>query len=192
VKERPVFCTAAEVRGILDGSVTQLVRKPLEPQPSWVESEYTGGHWYLEGYETRRGRRERVCGGPFDPVAYAKSEPGSWFAGSGCPYGRVGDRLWVRETWAEGDIRYATSPLLYRADGDAQPVKDDRWLSPVAMPRWAARLVLDITGVAARFIDGRWIWVLGVSRRPEPTWEEIERGIEQVIAENEGTMLDGG
>lgn len=64
-----------------------------------------------------------------------------------CPYGTVGSRLWVRETWAQADLRHSIVPVLYRADGDAQPVLDDRWRSPIHMPRWASRLTLEILSV---------------------------------------------
>lgn len=57
-------------------------------------------------------------------------------------------RLWVRETWAPADLRYSPlAPVLYRADGDAQPVKDERWRPSIHMPRWASRLTLEVVDV---------------------------------------------
>lgn len=85
-----------------------------------------------------------------------------------CPYGKVGDRLWVRETWAAyttpgheypddcdllDDIaprdmpeQYGTtrSDCVYRADGESFPPK---WRSSLTMPRWASRLTLELTDV---------------------------------------------
>lgn len=85
-----------------------------------------------------------------------------------CPYGKPGDRLWVRETWqadppADGTWAYtawagsephALSEIperfrhpafcLYRAGwlhGDI------RWRPAIHMPRWASRITLEITDV---------------------------------------------
>jgi hypothetical protein len=84
-----------------------------------------------------------------------------------CPYGAVGDRLWVRETWAasldsDGDM---CKPFLYRATydeavyGQLKASFSDRateiwdvvgntgWRPSIHMPRWASRLTLEVTGV---------------------------------------------
>lgn len=55
-------------------------------------------------------------------------------------YGRPGDRLWVRETWA----RSVVGSVYYRADS---PDANMRWRAPRFMPREASRMTLDITGV---------------------------------------------
>tara|TARA_R110000824_G_scaffold247940_3_gene437028 strand:- start:2823 stop:3395 length:573 start_codon:yes stop_codon:yes gene_type:complete len=78
-----------------------------------------------------------------------------------CPYGKTGDRLWVREPW-----RPLTDPFAieYRADNlvvVAPNAKDyeglwrcDRWRSSLHMPRWACRLVLTVQSVdVARLQD---------------------------------------
>lgn len=60
----------------------------------------------------------------------------------GCPYGWVGDRLWVKETFVyDGAKRKA---FLYRATSDREALS---WQSPLYMPRRAARLILAITNV---------------------------------------------
>jgi len=63
-----------------------------------------------------------------------------------CPYGQPGDRLWVRETFAE-----SRSGVIYRA----APMFDDceegdvswKWKPSIHMPRWASRITLEITAV---------------------------------------------
>ncbi|QLP54402.1 morphogenetic protein [Enterobacter hormaechei] len=72
-----------------------------------------------------------------------------------CPFGDVGDRIWVRETWAEAGAS-APDLTLYRANYPAHvpthyenvpPAEDVRWTPSIHMPRWASRIVLEITGV---------------------------------------------
>lgn len=83
-----------------------------------------------------------------------------------CPFGQPGDRLWVRETW-QGPLidnldEYRADPdgykkpehCVYAADGGAPPefiTLDDelvqRWRPSIHMPRWASRILLEITAV---------------------------------------------
>nr|WP_306684461.1 hypothetical protein [Enterobacter soli] len=64
-----------------------------------------------------------------------------------CPYGDVGDRIWVRETFCavpDNDEPAGCSALLYAADGNGPYGK---WTPSIHMPRWASRITLEITGV---------------------------------------------
>ena len=60
----------------------------------------------------------------------------------------AGDILWVRETWAKrihSDNRY-----YYKADNNLGAIfnrEDDKWRSPIFMPREAARIFLQVTNV---------------------------------------------
>ncbi len=86
----------------------------------------------------------------------------------GCPYGEVGDRIWVRETYQgplfdyehmesyleDSSKFYKPEFCVYRADGKPAPEfydADDNlhcgWRPSIHMPRWASRLTLEITGV---------------------------------------------
>ncbi|HUV48247.1 MAG TPA: hypothetical protein VMX11_04645, partial [Actinomycetes bacterium] len=59
-----------------------------------------------------------------------------------CPFGVVGDRLWVRETFACPEtVRY------YRADDAGILPPGTKWTPSIHMPRWASRLSLTITDV---------------------------------------------
>ena len=73
-----------------------------------------------------------------------------------CPYGVVGERLWVRELWCQSeawdDIHW------YRADGELEQQIEKRfwsewkcgkprWLSPATMPRWISRITLEIIDI---------------------------------------------
>lgn len=79
----------------------------------------------------------------------ARSKPFS------CPYGGVGDRIWVRETWAEAGAG-APDLKLYRANYPAHvpshyenvpPAEEIRWTPSIHMPRCASRILLEITDV---------------------------------------------
>jgi len=63
-----------------------------------------------------------------------------------CPFGQIGDRLWVRETWRQpedfegydrGAVLYAVSEM----DAGA------KWKPSIHMPRWASRITLEITDI---------------------------------------------
>jgi hypothetical protein len=61
-----------------------------------------------------------------------------------CPYGDVGDRLWVRETWAE-----VNGGAFYKADEPWPEAygPEPKWKPSIHMPRWAARILLEVTDV---------------------------------------------
>lgn len=88
-----------------------------------------------------------------------------------CPYGRPGDRLWVRETWSiEMLAGYGTDKgyeseyeIRYRADDGERPIhvaagepdpylalydsQQGAWRPSIHMPRLASRILLEVTAV---------------------------------------------
>jgi hypothetical protein len=136
------------VRAILNGQKTQT-RRVVKPQPN---QEFVGPsmHWrYL-------GDGERMVARDWKPIVR-------------CPYGKPGDRLWVRETHQFVEA-YDGPGVCYRADDQIRacvyaeddweclrtPVGvgkvlhdfgDHPWRPSIFMPRWASRLTLEITGV---------------------------------------------
>lgn len=73
-----------------------------------------------------------------------------------CPFGKPGDRIWVRETFQSycklNNKKYphkrpsqlASDGIIYKADG-SKPVGP--WNPLSHMPRWASRIVLEITDI---------------------------------------------
>lgn len=78
-----------------------------------------------------------------------------------CPYGEIGDRLYVRETWQHSNHPLgpydADCIVFYRADylddphgpdGEKSPEGKYRdWRPSIHMPRAASRITLEVTGV---------------------------------------------
>ncbi|HBB16896.1 MAG TPA: hypothetical protein DCZ97_07800 [Syntrophus sp. (in: bacteria)] len=75
-----------------------------------------------------------------------------------CPYGKVGDRLWVREAFHLCGTDINGKPhteWIYRAGSYEEPgmectvcKKPVRWKPSIHMPRYASRLTLEITDVS--------------------------------------------
>jgi hypothetical protein len=110
-----------------------------------------------------------------------------------CPYGKVGDRLWVRETWAkmpgDADPGWSARYVCYRADNSCYIVHyggesnravhlkhfdktPDKWRPSIHMPRNASRILLEITDIQAEpltYIDESDAVLEGIeSFRPVP------------------------
>lgn len=98
--------------------------------------------------QTRRVMTPQPGHGVMQPVV------GQYFQ-KPCPFGVIGDRLWVRETFATYSGDEGTSGLLYRADPmfDTTTVFDWTWKPSIHMPRWASRLDLEITGLRVERIQ---------------------------------------
>lgn len=129
VRERPIIFSGPMIRAILEGRKTVTRRVIKGPTPIAVGTGWS--RWWSEKMQTQLSA--------------------SGFAKCHCPYGAPGDRLWVRETWAD----CSTNPLIcedtiaYRAtepewDRDCTGI---RWRPSIHMPRWASRITLEITNV---------------------------------------------
>lgn len=150
MKERGMIFNGEMVRAILDGRKTQT-RRVMKVQPDTpefglrriIESSIANEiGMYFWSQEDARGIK-------------ARSKQFS------CPFGDVGDRIWVRETWAEAGAS-APDLKLYRANypehvpthyENVPPVDEVRWTPSIHMPRLASRLTLEITGVRVEKLD---------------------------------------
>lgn len=86
MKERPILMQADPVKAILDGRKT-MTRRVIVHQPKWM-GELNNWHW----------KHSKNC--VVSPHGHCWPDGGKplWMHKC-CPYGQVGDRLWVRETW---------------------------------------------------------------------------------------------
>lgn len=134
MKARGILMSAPMVLALLDGRKTQT-RRICKPQPHSV-----GDHFSTRSHGTLMIRRPGEEA--WKPVP--------------CPYGKPGDLLWVRETWAQ-PTSLDPGPVFYRADyprcvpAKYENVPQDpdviRWSPGIHMFRWMSRLTLRITDV---------------------------------------------
>ncbi|EPY7259236.1 hypothetical protein ACXEJA_003673 [Klebsiella pneumoniae] len=153
--ERGMIFNGEMVRAILDGRKTQT-RRPIK----WKQTRFT-----------EIGEREDGSNWPWSEDAEHACD--FWHP---CPFGAVGDRIWVREAYrfpaslddvsptGVGEMAVATgyrkpwAPTFYEFTGtfsdgwkgfDTPPkVSDAGKLRPsIHMPRWASRILLEITDV---------------------------------------------
>lgn len=122
-KERPILFRPQLVRAILEGRKTQTRRRLSKREYGW---------WAAQSWERDED------GWPMVDDEYGD------FHRLPCHYGMPGDRLWVRETHQLHSQGEDTEPAVtYRADG----VHEKKWRPSIFMPRWASRLLLEITKV---------------------------------------------
>ncbi len=155
VKERPILFSPVMAKSIVDNCKTQT-RRAIKPQPlpcdHKVCEEYEGHPIPTGFFDMGDGQWAcRTCG---NGVRLTKNDA----VGIKCPYGVVGDRLWVREAWKtyqESDTGYCA--VKYKAGGDMEITSDvkidksvmptEHWRHAMFMPRWASRIMLEITEV---------------------------------------------
>ena len=142
MRERPIIFNAEMVRAVLDGRKTQTRRIIQSP----AKNMQARGHEVI----SHRAAGDKWYG---DYVYSMRDRSGVWqdFTNdqflAKCPFGAVGDRLWVRETWARYNIDQNSHDMAYRATIPDDWPKEGRWRPSIHMPRWASRITLEITGV---------------------------------------------
>ena len=146
MKERPILFNGEMVRAILEGRKTQT-RRIVKPQPKpcdYVDEKGKprGGHWWPSNAVQSMVHIEEMlqdCDGVWRGLINTCN-----------PFGGKGDHLWVRETFASGLCTKST--LAYRATHKSEDLEEGwfetiKWTPSIHMPRWACRLVLEITNV---------------------------------------------
>jgi hypothetical protein len=163
MRERPIIFTAESVRAILDGTKTQtrrVMREPWKvqlPHPVHGDGPFRDTRANAGIYIAHHNRYGAVSveasNGRLLGVKPAEFE---WV----CPYGQVGDHLWVRETWVEwgGELVYLEKSLDKHGneDADSKRCRLDygvTWKSPMFMPRWASRITLEIVNIKVQRVQ---------------------------------------
>lgn len=132
---------AEMVRALLDGRKTQT-RRPIK----WKQTRFT-----------EIGEREDGSKWPWSEDAEHACD--FWHP---CPFGAVGDRIWVREAFRVHSRATDVATLVYKASERNswteqtrrvpvavcnKPATPEKWTPSLHMPRWASRILLEITGV---------------------------------------------
>jgi hypothetical protein len=138
IKERGIMFSADMVRALLDGRKTQTRRIVKGVFKSEVYKLYGSGLEAIDCIKDWDGGPSRLDFAPDD-----------WEI---CPYGKPGDRLWVRETFNK-----SPDGIIYRATqeeaGSLEPGDSVQWTSPIFMPHWASRITLEITHVRVQRVQ---------------------------------------
>lgn len=155
IKERPILFSGGMVRAILDGRKTQTRRVAKLTASGRIKEPGRQRNWH-----------------PDDPECL-----------NGCPYGKPGDRLYVRETWqhiygheeseswemphvkwhevdgwlegpapkerpGDGQTFYEANDAQSQYHSELKETGDHwPWRPSIHMPRWASRILLEITDV---------------------------------------------
>lgn len=140
MRERPILFSGPMVRAILDGRKTQT-RRIIKPQPPEGIDDLHGGKLSQRApYRLEHPETGQILGNGFE------DEDGRFYK---CPYGFVGDVLWVRECF--GTDPYASqkghTELHYRADWKGDSDYPMKWKPSIHMPKVACRLRLRITDI---------------------------------------------
>ncbi|EPC6143800.1 hypothetical protein ACR0WI_003269 [Klebsiella pneumoniae] len=147
ITERGMIFNGEMVRALLDGRKTQTRRivKGTDGAVKFCKE------WNINGEEVFVVLGEKDHTG-MDPVLGAIS----------CPFGAVGDRIWVREAFRVHSRATDVATLVYKASERNswteqtrrvpvavcnKPATPEKWTPSLHMPRWASRILLEITGV---------------------------------------------
>jgi len=156
IKERPILFSAPMVRAIQEGRKT-VTRRPIRVQPDVPVTDAIPRRNFPHGPATVdwywRPKHGHLNGVPSAGWDFK------------CPYGQPGDRLWVRETWFCDHFEVMRGPYLKPDDLDIGEAREDgtlvysadgltpfeaeqpAWKPSIHMPRWASRILLQITDV---------------------------------------------
>lgn len=130
MKERPILFSGPMVRAILSGQKT-VTRRVMKPQPQKAPVDVVDG---VPSWDS--------------PTNYAGEVQMNTQHGKPCPYGKPGDRLWVREAWAQINVAQAPGEtwVVYR-ECDNRTDYGGPWKPSIHMRRRDSRILLEVTGV---------------------------------------------
>ena len=191
-REKPIIMSGNHPKLILDGLKT-MTRRVIKLKG------YSKEIW--DSCVPHNGEQAILLGEPYLKVPY---DPVTDNAGNRilCPYGQVGDRLWVRETWRILDdtmrlddevrveykvggqiIKYRYRDIYYNESGIRLPViessmKSGKWKPAHHLPHIISRITLEITDIRVErvqeitLVD---IYREGIENNPMTHWTSHQR-----------------
>lgn len=162
--ERGMIFNAEMVRAILDGRKTQTRREVklkldiarLATTYDWATS--LAANHYQGLTEEQIQQKAESLRGVIHPVILGNGQMVSII----CPHGKPGDRIWVREAFRVHSRATDVATLVYKASERNswteqthrvpvavcnKPATPEKWTPSLHMPRWASRILLEITDV---------------------------------------------
>jgi hypothetical protein len=144
-KEHPILFSTPMIQALLEGRKS-MTRRIIKPQPEYYEIEDKK----MVRYETKKSYMQIQIDNLADE-----------FLGIPCPYGKIGDVLWVRETFTIMEPEHCASMserFVYKADmkhPDSEEMRQEyiksgypyQWKPSIFMPRAACRILLEITDI---------------------------------------------
>lgn len=147
-KERPILFSTEMVNAIFNGDKTQT-RRIINPQPVVGDN-----FWRWDGKKPKaKYNTGAVCVSGYNVLP---SNDNAVLINQ-CPYGKIGDVLWVRETHKkiQGGFMYKANPMLIKKTQSLGPTitGDARWKPSIHMPKSACRLWLEIVNVRVQKLN---------------------------------------
>lgn len=137
MKQRPILFSTPMVRAIIAGQKTHTRR--IAKPANEIDTQW--------------------CPHFFDGKWHVYDEDGNCIKKVNCPYGQIGDQLWVRETYFPATNQQGSEIFVYKADQDDEWIADfaeegnGGWKPSIFMPRKAARIILEITNIRVERIQ---------------------------------------
>lgn len=140
-KERPILFSGPMVRAILNGQKT-VTRREIKPSMRSADSSFELHQQEDESWRPMHTFDESCMDakGTEHPIA--------------CPYGQPGDRLWVREAWAQINVAQAPGEnwVVYR-ECDNRTDYGGPWKPSIHMRRRDSRILLEVTDVRVELLQ---------------------------------------
>lgn len=161
--DHPIIYSAPMVRALLGGWKTQtrrIITASRGAHAAWLRPDYMARVPSMQMCTLTAELNGAAHAGKHGAqMEHPGGGPGGWVR---CPFGKPGDRLWVRES-----LKRLDDPgWVYRADGEAISMsredprvnamivwahhKDGDHAPSIHMPRWASRLTLVVTDIRAQ------------------------------------------
>lgn len=132
----PILFSTPMVQAILEGYKTQTRRAN-----NLSEVNHDSDEWKYTGFEFGLHHFEHSYSMGHHPQIQERKPK------TKCPYGQVGDVLWVRETWIEAPELCTWKKYSYKADYNSHLAELGKWKPSIYMPKSACRIFLKVKSV---------------------------------------------